>query len=239
MRSSRSARRPRAIGNIASKAGCSRQRSAGIFWRTVTRGYFARSAPGSPRPCLHRRGSRRSIPVAVINATLAALLWPDADRLGKSIGTGLEGTGASLSSVSPRTCPRKGSAARDAGDVPAARSATRFRADAMSIVVRTEGDPARLAAAAPSGGSRDSSAGAGLSDPADVDCRRHRCCPGGDRRADSGFFGALALVLAAVGLHGVTARSSTIEARTRIRIALGAEPARSARWSSAARSALR
>ena len=107
---------------------------------------------------------------------------------------------------------------------------SRFHADAMSIVVRTEGDPARLAAAArqavreihpqaPVSAIRPMSSVAALGVAREVTAARAL-----------GLFGALALLLAAVGLHGVMARLVNDRRRELgIRIALGAEP-RAVRW---------
>ena len=202
-------------------------------WRTVTPGYFA--AAGIP--IVRGRGftdadREGSPPVAVINATLAALLWPDADPLGKRIGTGLDGTGAPVLIVGVAgDVPQEGISARVMPEMyrPLAQP-SRFHADAMSIVVRTDGDPARLAAAArqavreihpqaPVSAIRPMSSVAALGVAREVTAARAL-----------GLFGALALLLAAVGLHGVMARLVNDRRRELgIRIALGAEP-RAVRW---------
>ena len=199
-----------------------------IAWRTVTPGYFA--AAGIP--ILRGRGFTNADregapPVAVINATLARLLWPGVDPIGRRIGTGLDGDGAPVLIVGVAgDVPQEGIAAPVLPEMyrPLAQP-SRFSADAMSIVVRTDGDPADVAAAAreairevhphaPVSAIRPMSSIAALGVARELTAARALA-----------LFGALALLLAAVGLYGMMARLVNDRRRELgIRIALGAEP---------------
>ena len=166
-------------------------------------------------------------PVTVINAALAALLWPDRDPIGTRIGTGLDGNGAPVVVVGiVADTPQEGIAAEVLPEMyrPLAQPA-RFGVEAMSLVVRTDGDPAQLAAAARQAvrgihaqvvisavRPLEAVAQAGLASELTV------------ARALA-IFGGLSLLLAALGLYGAMAR--LVGDRTRelgVRLALGAEP---------------
>jgi putative ABC transport system permease protein len=199
-----------------------------VSWRTVTPGYFRAAGidviRGRGFTGTDRQGSQ---PVAIINATLARTLWAGRDPIGARIGTGLDGDGAPLVIIGVvEDSAQESIAARVAPEMyrPLAQP-SRFASDAMSFVIRTDGDPSSLARAA-----------------REVVHRAHPQAPVSSVRpmqsvASDGVatevavaralaaFGALALVLAAVGLHGVVARM--VGERTRelgIRIALGASP---------------
>jgi putative ABC transport system permease protein len=204
-----------------------------VVWKPVTPEYFrtvgARIIRGRGFTDADRDGAA---PVAIVNARLAALLWPDRDPLGARIGTGLDGDGAPLEVVGVVSdTPQEGIGGEVLPEMyrPLAQPA-RFGVEAMSLLIRTDGDPATLSSAArqvvrevhpqaPIAAIRPMRAivEAGLSN--EITAMRAL-----------GAFGGLALALAVVGLYGVMTR--LVADRTRdlgIRIALGAEP-RAVRW---------
>src|SRR5699024_9305490 len=122
-----------------------------VAWRTITPDYFetmgARMVRGRAFTTADREGAP---PVAIINETLARRLWADADPIGAKIGTGLDGDGAPVEIVGIVADIRQdslGAPVRPEMYRPLAQP-SRFAGDALTLVLRTDGDPALLARAA-------------------------------------------------------------------------------------------
>ena len=120
-----------------------------VEWRVVSPAYFTTLEI----PVLQGRGfghgdGAGAPPVALVNATLARLLWPGEDPLGRRIGTGLDGQDALATVIgvvgdTPQVAPK---IATQPEMYRPLDQETRFSGAAVSLVLRTAAAPLDAAA---------------------------------------------------------------------------------------------